>query len=448
MSIFADAARVITNLSSLGSQLIGVDANLSILSADSAPSGEQLAAIATGMTGDFGGGLAGGAKMLAPGVASGVQTLMTRDRAKVMQLRGAAYEAAYEKHCRGIYRVSQTTDKFKDIGAKTGNIILWTLNVVEVLELLTGLGPPCDGGDLKAGSAQFVALCAQLASAVPDDGWQGSGSAAYVERSADLQAIAQAMAELDLKLADLVRDQAAWVDHMRLAFSILKPNLVVAVGIEFAMRWVMAPAGELAAKVFAITVSGLALAAAAAFIGTLLGMSIENAQKANSLADDYEGLAAGTHLTGAAARGGVDAAGESAVSGFEGVGPAGPRVFLGARADGDERRAKGESEASEAPDGSPEGSPDLTLGPMPPSLAQLIHMSGQPSAVFDQTTAPAQRATARSRQALERKTPDESVPAADAEVAEAGVGAQAGERAPVEAAAGDAERARGARSDR
>jgi uncharacterized protein YukE len=253
MNVFVDAARLIINLGSLGEQFKGVGG--------SSFGGEYLASSVTSMGADaLSGGLVG-YKM-------------------VQQYRLGQNMTPAER--------AEMNNGMKD----ATSLILKTLTVVDLAELLTGFGPPCAGEDFTAGSQQLTEISEQLKSALPDDDWQGSASEAYAQQVTALRAVAQAIAELDLQLADITKNQAEWVTHMRLGFGILKDLLMAAFAIELALKLsVPQPAGLALAQTFATTVAFLGIAAASSFVLTLFYYAQENADKANELISKYQKLA-------------------------------------------------------------------------------------------------------------------------------------------------------------
>ncbi|MCV7412201.1 hypothetical protein AWC05_13150 [Mycobacterium florentinum] len=252
MTVFVDAARLVINLGSLGEQFKGAGS--------SNFSGEYLASSVTSMGADaLSGGLVG-------------------------------YKLIQQ------YRLSRnmSPEEFDAVGGNkdTTSLILKTLTVVDIVELTTGFGPPCDGADFIAGSQQLTEISERLKAALPDDGWQGDASDAYSQQVAALRTLAQAMAELDRQAADITKNQAEWVTHMRLAFGILKDLLMAAFGIELALKLsAPQPAGLALAATFATTVAILGIGAASSFVVTLLHYSQENASKANDLTSEYQKLA-------------------------------------------------------------------------------------------------------------------------------------------------------------
>ncbi|UXA07112.1 hypothetical protein KXD96_02830 [Mycobacterium sp. SMC-2] len=362
--------------------------------------------------------------------------------------------------------------------SKSLSIISWTLVTVELLELTIGFGVPTEGDGLKTGSQQFTTLAEQLNSALPDYGWKGTGSEAYAELDTALKNAADSMADLDLQLASLVKNQAEWVTHARLGFGILKDLLLAALIIEIAITlFVPAPAGVTAAKAFAIAVATLGISVAAAFLGTLTYFSVENGKKAESLANRYSELAAGTVQTGSDAKAEKATSEGTTVSSFAAISDSmsgmsalsatppvaastvaanrseDQRAPLAAQASASEPSGYGASQTSDTttPDATTPSTPTTTM----PTVAQLSAMSGQAATVSSQLSQPAQlanQAMGQLQQMIQtaRQGQDGAAPAGDAtaeeaalaghEGAGAGLGAAGAERAPVGLAAAGTER--------
>ncbi|WP_244193476.1 EspA/EspE family type VII secretion system effector [Mycobacterium nebraskense] len=357
---------------------------------------------------------------------------------------------------------------------KAASIILWTITVVEILELTTGFGPPDEGDDLKAGAQQFDTLSEQLKAALPEDNWRGSASDAYANLDTSLQDLAQTMAGLDLQMTDLVENQAEWVTHMRLAFGILKDVLLAAFVIEIVMTFLPPPAGPVPARAFALTVSGLGIAAATSFLATLCTYSFENAKKADALTSQYTQAASGAVQTGSLAQAKVASTGESSVSSFEAVSAsmsgmpavtAAPVPAVAApvkpRNGADDERAPASTQMSAADTGvgataDAPTTPDQTTPSTPaaamPTLAQVSAMSGQTSKLsgqlsqhsqlVNQAMGQIQQLTQMAQQGQGAAAPAEKAAlTSDVEGAEAGLGTDGAQRAPIEAAAASTEHA-------
>jgi EspA/EspE family len=455
MNAIADAARILSNLGSLGSQFLGLDANLTPPGMDSGGSGEYLAASVTGMTGSLGGMLS--SRQIVGGIWKGVDSVATLDRNRVGRIKdNARFEAAYEKHTKNLYLPGLKVktayagglieDGSKITGAQSAvtNILPWAISVVGYLEYLLGFGPPCDGADLVSGAQQFGGLAEQLTSALPHEDWQGDASQAYASQVVTLQGIAQAIANSDLRLAEIVENQAEWVTHMRLGFGILLNILTAAVVVEVALRIFLAPVGgEAWAKAWAISVSALAITIALGMLTALTILSAENAQEADSVTSDLAQqvvAATAVQLTGnPLADTDVSAAAQSRFSDFEAIstgmsgGFAGPGYVQPApeyrRTSAGEtpNRAQGEDATQD------EGNP-LTM----PTLGALIRMSGQTG---DNSGQHSQRATPRTGQRSaavpEAAAAEHATLAGDVEATGAGAGTEATDRAPIDVAAVD-----------
>ncbi|WAC93368.1 EspA/EspE family type VII secretion system effector [Mycobacterium sp. Aquia_213] len=176
------------------------------------------------------------------------------------------------------------------------DVILLTLNLVEVVELMTGFGPPYEGDDFKTGSSMFIRASEQLNSALPDDRWQGSAAQAYADQDAALQTLAQQVAALDQQLADIIKSEADIVTHIRLSLGLLKIFLCAAYRFELALLAV--PGGAAAAYSFATGAAATGTVATLGLLGTLSGFQIENASKVDGLTTQYDALRTGAGVTG------------------------------------------------------------------------------------------------------------------------------------------------------
>lgn len=449
MSIYAEAAKVIANIGGLAQNFGGPNSFEA-----SSWSAEYIASSATSGVGSVGG-----------------LALNLRRAQKIRQAHAMA-----RNYSKGFRNRLMAKGQAKVRGA---SIILATLSIVEVMELTAGFGPPTDGSDLIDGSEQFTTLAEQLASAIPTESWQGTGSEAYAELDIALQSLALSMAELDVQLAGLVTDQAEWVNHMKLGFGILKDSLIAAFFIEMAIRtFVPPPANIPTAVAFGIAVCAVGLAAATSFLLTLVAMSIENAQKANALANQYSLLATQTFQQGSLAQARVATAGTSTVSSFEAISnsmsgmsalsqapaaaaapkeaageSANERAPLSARMSAAEMSGGDSLDAPETPTKTTPSAPGVTM----PTMAQVAAMSSQSAKLsgqvsqhmnmFNQAMGQIQQLSQMAKQGPEAPLPGEEAEAVTGEAALAGdvQGAGAGlggaERAPLDAVAAGAESA-------
>jgi uncharacterized protein YukE len=424
MSIFVDAARLITNLGSLGQNFIGVG--------DPKFSGEYLAASVTSMSAD---GLTATANAF-------TARMSAREMASAAKFRKAMLSEGYWED--EIDRYLRRGGEKKGPGVSP---ILWALTVAEVLELTAGFGPPHEGADLKAGSDQFAKVYEQLGSAFPDDSWQGSASQAYADQNKAFQDLAKTIRDLDAELAAKVKDHADFVTHIRLGFGILKDSLIAALIIELIIGIaVPPPAGASAARTFAMVVAGLGASIAGGMAGALGGCSYGRSLDVDALTTKYGALAAEVKKSSdkpLAAKAKVPAAEQSTVSSFEDISAGMPKMSAPPEAPALASVASG---GSSAVAGTPEttSTPGFTM----PTLAQLTAMSGQAAKLSGHVTPHAtlvnqamgqiqqiaqmaqqgQEATAPAKE----RAPKEPAPA-EAALVEAAP-AEAAERAPIEAA--------------
>jgi uncharacterized protein YukE len=417
MSIFASAARCIASLANLGQQGAGLGLDFGGWS-DSTPGAEGWAATGTSGAGDIASiGTAIAGKAIARNMSSGARMRLGA------QMGGES----------GI----------KEFG-KAVSIISWTITTVQLLQLTTGFGTPYEGNSLKTGSQQFTTLAGQLKSALPDTGWEGDASQAYADLDTALQQAAQTMAELDSQLAALVKNQAEWVTHMQLAFGILNDVLTAALIIEMILTFtVPAPAGPIVAKAFAITVATLGISAAVSFLGTLLGYSIENGNKADALAASYSALVAKMTQSDSVAQAKVVVAGQStsAVSGFEAISanlsaPSAMTVASPPKTANDraEQRPQRDVQAPAAPAAAASDYSSAPTGTMP-TLVQTAAMSGQTTNLSGRVSQPESLMKQARGQVRQIAQEDRQEEAAAPVHADEGAGGFGTERAPVGAGA-------------
>ncbi|MEE6178196.1 EspA/EspE family type VII secretion system effector [Mycobacterium sp. 050134] len=427
----AQAASVLGAIAGLGGEITGPGANQDGIAGSFGP--ENIAASAAGGAADLG--------MLASwGGPKTVYALMgTQFRQSTLSKLGKA----------GVQRLDQAT-----------NITSWTYTVVEMMELTTGLGPPNEGDNLEDGSAEFTKLHQLLLSAIPDNEWQGSGSDAYAQLSATLQKLAVTTAELDTKLADIVRGHAEWVNHIRLGFALLKDLLFAAIVIEITMAFTLpSPTGSILARAVAVAVAGIG--AATGLIATLVSCSFDAGAKAEDLMNQYNELLYQTGQKGRLAQTSAATSTESTVADFNAIsnsmpGGAGaapsPRAARGhdtptAYRTNTEDTALTVTQSKTTTGGAGTSSftlPTITL----PTLAQVATMSGQSARIsgqlaqhvnlFNQAMGQVQQIAqmAQQNQPAPPPAPDtETVTDVNAETGEdtdAAAGSPDGQRAPVE----------------
>lgn len=443
MSIISDALRMLSNLANFGSHFIGLDTNLTPPTSDTVGGSEYLAASVTGMTGGLGSSLT--SRQILTGMFEPADFITKYDRDK--GVRTAFNDARWQKHSKYLYDPTRRLQIARDgdiaanlKGATKGfsgaavNILPWTASIVGYLELLTGFGPPNEGSDLEVGAELWGALQQQLESAVPDEGWQGEASAAYTAQLAALQDIAQTLAGLDRELAEIVANQAEWVTHIRLGFGILLNLLTAAIAIEVVLRIALAyvPGGALWASGWAIAASSLAMAAALGMLGALIGLSVENGNKADDVASDFErlGAAAAQIAVESTAHSVVPAAPESRFSEFQTLfsGPSPTLAAPSGRQSAQRKAAAQESQGSQTgTKGAPERPQDAkgedAHSAAMPTLGALMQMSNQSG------NNPAQSP------GRQRRQPDTMTAVADiVESDEAGAGSDATDHAPVDVA--------------
>jgi EspA/EspE family len=447
MSVLADAARMLLNIANLGDNFAGGSNPADF-------SGEYWAANVTSMSGDLANIITGGSK----------------------------YPLAFRRGYKFVDGGSTFKEKFnfglgtaKKAGKDWSSPILWTISVVEMLEMTLGFDPPDEGDDLEVGSERFTVLCEQLKAALPDDAWQGGASQAYAELDTALQDLAQTLTELDLQFADLVRNQAEWVTHGRLSLGILKHLLTAAHLIQIAITLAPPPGGPIPAQAFAIKAALLGVTTGVAIVSTVSIFAGQKISKAAALEAKYDEAAAAASVVspGALVRTTTTSPAGSTVSSFESISGSmsgasatmGASGFAGAVSGSAHQRAVLDAASGESiPEGiaaiaAIPGAASASISTVPmPTLAQVAAMSGQvgtlsgyasqPANLVNQAIGQIQQVAPMGKQgqgvgaAAEEAAPQEAAHADEAEADGAGAGTKTAARAPLDtphAAAADAE---------
>ncbi|MEE6179999.1 EspA/EspE family type VII secretion system effector [Mycobacterium sp. 050134] len=272
MSIFAKAASIIASLSGLAQEGAGLGVDASGIS--ERPRGvEGLTSLALNGSGDLGAFFVGNFGM------------MTADSFTHEYLRNSV-DFGDDKARQRLYNLANEIES-----AERGLLLTArTLNAVQLLELTIGFAAPFEGASVRTGARTIRALSESLASTLPDERWLGTASENYAKAHIGLQVAALSMAKLDDQLADVVKDHADWVNHTHLVLGILKNLLTAAIFIELALIFAV-DGGVATARLFAITVCTLGLAAAVGFILNLWYQSFGNKLKAAAITDQYMQLA-------------------------------------------------------------------------------------------------------------------------------------------------------------
>lgn len=328
MSSFALLGLIILAMASLGEQFIGID--------DSGYDGEYLVASSANMIGDM--GSAGGGlgyhlawqaqidqlerqlgsrravldenarfrALAAPEVddymAADNEQAWVSKYDKIRSLRVETGLASDPEHIANVKdEIAESEQRITAVSEGDGpraGIILMALAAVELLEQTAGFGPPYEGADLKIGSDQFSAVGERLGLACAGNRWRGLATQGYVGLNAELGDRVQEMAELDLRLAGIIKAQADSVTYVKLGFGILKTLLVAAYVYELQAEYEsLLPGAVAAVESYAAKAAAVGIGVAATMIVFLIGWSGYNAARAAAVTAKY-------HEVGAAASGG------------------------------------------------------------------------------------------------------------------------------------------------
>jgi hypothetical protein len=373
-------------------------------------------------------------------------------------------------------------------------IIDVTMVCVVIVDLLNGFGPPEDGSKFAAGVDKLKVVDAKLELAVPDSrDWNGAAADAYNEQLATLRALVAEMQELDNRMKTIVGNQGDQIFQAHRTLAILGFALVLSQGVALAL-YLIPLVGPEVSMLFQVVA---ALAAATTCVvqeSLVLGNSFNHATDAEAVTADYISLGSRTELGGSFAKIKVPGAEETKVGSFTDISnslsafsapPTVARLAGMAGADGsvfEERRvlasavtADGLSEDSPLPvlataadDTKPEGTPTSTTPTMAGlSVAKMSKDMAAPLNAVNQTMSQAMQGVqqivsmaqqggqdagaaaedsvmgiADEEPAVEESADEEAMLAQDAQDVDgtgAASGAEAGERAPVDVAASEAE---------
>lgn len=140
---------------------------------------------------------------------------------------------------------------------------------------------PYQGDCFNGGSQHFTNAVEILQSAAPQS-WQGAAADGHTAANQTLVAQANKMAELDLQMEQLVKDQAECVSQTQLGIGIEQNVLIVAYPTIYSLE--SNPSTFLTAMTMACATAAAAILAAMGQLGHCLDTSIQTQQAVNALA--------------------------------------------------------------------------------------------------------------------------------------------------------------------
>ncbi len=325
-------------------------------------------------------------------------------------------------------------------------IIDITMVLIVQVDLFNGFWFPGEvAEDFVLGISAFDNHRQALQRSEPDpDEWDGDSAAAYAAANEELILLSEKMKELDAKMQDLVEKQADAVQLAHDVIALTAMGLVFAQGVALLLYLKPPPVGPQLSYWFQIVVAGAALDTVIIYEMITAEESKTNAQEANILAPDYDGVTQALQPSGTSAVIEVPRAVESTVSRFKAVTDrmsgvsAMPDLASMASLAGEGASAEVRALFSTFIGGgeTPGGTPAFTL----PTLSQLIqaaqvsgHLSEHMNLV-NQTTGQRPQRASMAAQGQGAPAPAEEA-ALEGEVDGAGAGvASATERAPIEVA--------------
>jgi hypothetical protein len=172
-------------------------------------------------------------------------------------------------------------------------------SVITGMKSTTGQGDPENGGVFGEAQSTFYGVNETLKSAVPDDGWDGSGSYAYADQNTRQQLRSEAMADADHEVHKVLDREAAQITvrrgYLDDQYNFLANTSYVTFPLQFIPRY-----GE--AMKLAIEIGALQTALGESYhqMNRLQSEVAQNAAELQQAVDRYSGVADGAELPGAA----------------------------------------------------------------------------------------------------------------------------------------------------
>jgi EspA/EspE family len=214
-------------------------------------------------------------------------------------------------------RAGELVEKLLDVVGS--DLLDYGQSVITGMKNTTGQGDPEKGDAFGEAQSTFNAVNETLKSAVPDDGWDGSGSYAYADQNTRQQLRSEAMADADHEVHKVLYREAAQITlrrgYLDDQYNFLANTSYVTFPLQFIPRY-----GE--AMKLAIEIGALQTALGESYhqMNRLQSEVAQNAAELQQAVGRYSGVADGAELPGAAVHfdpppppGGI--AGPSGVSG-------------------------------------------------------------------------------------------------------------------------------------
>jgi hypothetical protein len=307
-------------------------------------------------------------------------------------------------------RAGELVEKLLDVDGS--DLLDYGQSVITGMKNTTGQGDPEKGDAFGEAQSTFNGVNETLKSAVPDDGWEGSGSYAYADQNTRQQLRSEAMADADHEVHKVLYREAAQISlrrgYLDDQYNFLAITSYVTFPLQFIPRY-----GE--AMKLAIEIGTLQTALGESYhqMNRLQSEVAQNAAELQQAVGRYSGVADGAELPGAAAH-------------FDPPPPPpGDGALPGTTPTGSQR--PGAAGGIAGPSG---GSDGIDLPPLPqvPPLGSLL----SPVAGFVTAAAPAQRRGKKGRPRNEEPA-DHEDKADDKVPTKAASGDGESERAPVHA---------------
>ena len=195
-------------------------------------------------------------------------------------------------------RAGELVEKLLDVVGS--DLLDYGQSVVTGMKNTTGQGDPETGDAFGEAQSTFNGVNGTLKSAVPDDGWDGSGSDAYADQNTRQQLRSEAMADADHEVHKVLYREAAQITlrrgYLDDQYNFLANTSYVTFPLQFIPRY-----GE--AMKLAIEIGALQTALGESYhqMNRLQSEVAQNAAELQQAVGRYSGVADGAELPGAAA---------------------------------------------------------------------------------------------------------------------------------------------------
>lgn len=179
------------------------------------------------------------------------------------------------------------------------NLLALGQSIISALKNTTGEGDPERGGAFDQARSTLTEVTETLRSAIPGDGWDGTGSYAYADQNTRQQMRSEAMADADHEVHKVLRREAAQIaarrGHLDEQYTFLADTSRVMSPLQSVPQY-----GDAMRLAMELTTLQAALGESYRQINQLQSEVAQNAADLQQAVGRYSGVADGAELPGAA----------------------------------------------------------------------------------------------------------------------------------------------------